>query len=424
MGVPVSMGGSSCLFAGPPRHRKMHGSFSLMNLGVSTIWGLACRARLWRRSLNCFLAVAICLTASSFGSRALAAEDARAHNVPYRNEKLPEGPWSIHIVRMDLHNPDYELHSMLADGVISGMTTLTDQVKALGAELGRPIAAVNGDFYENGSKPYRGDPRGLQIVNGELVSGLSEHPCFWMDPAGNPHTDTVKSLFRVIWPDGTSMPFGLNEERHDDGAILYTPTMGPTTGTGAGGREIVLEPVDKNVGLPLRIGTKFEARVKDVRDVSDSALRPGTLIMSLGPRLLVDAPAVKEGDIVHISTKTLPDLSGTRTAIGGGPRLVVDGKPLGNWKAPTQRHPRTAIGWNDQALFLVLVDGRQPGLSVGMSFQELAAYFVKLGCTTAMNLDGGGSASMWAFGQVVSSPSEGQERPIANGLAIMKKIKR
>jgi exopolysaccharide biosynthesis protein len=174
----------------------------------------------------------------------------------------------------------------------------------------------------------------------------------------------------------------------------------------------------------LRIGGKFEARVKEVKDAGDTALRPGMLIISLGPRLLVDAPAVKEGDVVQISTKTIPDLTGCRTAIGGGPRLVLDGKPIGGLKSPTQRHPRTAIGWNDQSLYLVLVDGRQPGLSVGMSFQELAAYFVKLGCTSAMNLDGGGSASMWAFGQVVSSPSEGQERPIANGLVLVKKPKR
>ena len=59
-----------------------------------------------------------------------------------------------------------------------------------------------------------------------------------------------------------------------------------------------------------------------------------------------------------------------------------------------------------------------------MSFQELASYLIKLGCTTAMNLDGGGSASMWAFGQIVNSPSEGQERPIANGLVVVKKPKR
>lgn len=408
------------------RFRFMNLGIVLRNIGV-TLTGLVNAGRRpgWRLSFLtlAWLASVSLLTLPAPLQAAATAEELRSHSVPYRNEKVPEGPWSIHVIRMDLHNPDYELHTMLSDGVISGMTTLSEQIKALPQELGRPIAAVNGDFYENGSKPYRGDPRGLQIVNGELVSGVSEYACFWMDVEGKPHTDIVKSLFRVIWPDGTGTPIGLNEERHNDSAILYTPTMGPSTGTKTGGREIILEPVEKD-GLPLRIGVKFEARVKEVRDAGDTALRPGILIVSLGPQLLVDAPAVKEGDVVQVSTKTIPDLAGTRTAIGGGPRLVVDGKPVGGWKSPTQRHPRTAIGWNDQSLYLVLVDGRQPGLSVGMSFQELASYLIKLGCTTAMNLDGGGSASMWAFGQIVNSPSEGQERPIANGLVVVKKPKR
>ena len=69
-------------------------------------------------------------------------------------------------------------------------------------------------------------------------------------------------------------------------------------------------------------------------------------------------------------------------------------------------------------MFLVQVDGRQSDLSVGMTFPELADYLVKLGCQNAVNLDGGGSATLWALGQVVNSPSEGQQRPGANSLVV------
>jgi exopolysaccharide biosynthesis protein len=85
------------------------------------------------------------------------------------------------------------------------------------------------------------------------------------------------------------------------------------------------------------------------------------------------------------------------------------------------RHPRTALGWNKDYLFMVEVDGRQSNLSVGMTFPELAAYLVKLGCVQAMNLDGGGSATLWALGAVRNSPSEGDERPSANALVLVKK---
>ncbi len=83
------------------------------------------------------------------------------------------------------------------------------------------------------------------------------------------------------------------------------------------------------------------------------------------------------------------------------------------------RHPRVAIGWNDQYIFLVEVDGRQRSLSVGMTFPELAAYMVKLGCQEAMNMDGGGSATLWVCGNVINSPSEGKERPCSNALVVV-----
>jgi exopolysaccharide biosynthesis protein len=119
--------------------------------------------------------------------------------------------------------------------------------------------------------------------------------------------------------------------------------------------------------------------------------------------------------------ETTPDLSEVDVAIGGGPALVMDGKVM-SWKGWIHmRHPRTALGWNKTHIFLVEVDGRQSDVSVGMTFSELADYMRKLGCDQAMNLDGGGSATLWAFGAVRNSPSEGQERPSPNGLVVVRK---
>ncbi|MEW6161163.1 MAG: phosphodiester glycosidase family protein, partial [Verrucomicrobiota bacterium] len=44
-----------------------------------------------------------------------------------------------------------------------------------------------------------------------------------------------------------------------------------------------------------------------------------------------------------------------------------------------------------------------------------------LGCDEAMNLDGGGSAVCWVYGQVMNSPSEGRERGMANGLVVVQR---
>ena len=146
------------------------------------------------------------------------------------------------------------------------------------------------------------------------------------------------------------------------------------------------------------------------------------MVLSLGPQLSGTSPKVAPGALLKISTATTPNLTGVKTALGGGPTLVRHGKAM-SWDGSQPRHPRTAIGWNEKHLFLVVVDGRQRSLSIGMSLPELADYMIKLGCKEAINLDGGASATCWVYGQVMNSPSSGKPRPIANGLVVTKKDK-
>jgi exopolysaccharide biosynthesis protein len=298
-----------------------------------------------------------------------------------------------------------------------GMSLVSDQVNTLPPELGRPMAAVNGDFYRTSSK-YPGDTEGIQIVQGELVSApRSTHSCFWIDATGAPHITNVQSSFKVTLPDGRSAAFGLNEYRSSSAVVLYTRATGPTTRTGSGG-ELILPPTNQHA-LPLRVGETYTARVQQVRNGGDSPITPGTLVLSVGSKIAEQVAGVKVDDLVQISTDTLPQMTGCKTAIGGGPALVRGGAPL-TFSGLQTRHPRTALGWNQEYYFLVEVDGRQK-TSAGMSFQELAAYMAKLGCDEANNLDGGGSATMWVRGNVMNNPSEGRERPAANALVVLRR---
>jgi exopolysaccharide biosynthesis protein len=139
---------------------------------------------------------------------------------------------------------------------------------------------------------------------------------------------------------------------------------------------------------------------------------------------------VNTGAVLRISTQSLPSLFNAKTAISGGPLLVWNGSPQKIRAAPDapyelssmrERHPRTAFGWNDRSFFLVQVDGRQKDFSLGMTLGELSDYLVKLGCTEAMNLDGGGSSSLWFDGKVRNNPCDGYERNIANSLLVLRK---
>jgi large repetitive protein len=342
----------------------------------------------------------------------------------YTNEVVSRIPWSIHVVRVERSHPDLQFCTTLGGGTVLGMGILTDQLKALPAELGAPLAAINGDFYEK-AKDYPGRPRDLQIRNSEVVTHPAGHTCFWIDPQGNPQMTNVYSRFRVVWPNGKATPFGLNVERTNDAAVLYTSVIGASTHT-KGGVEYVLENSPDCKWLPLQAGQTYEARVRQVQTTGDTTFDRQTAVLSIGPGLVPSVPPLKAGSTARLIMETIPDLSGVEVAIGGGPALIKDSKILSwkGWFNTNIQHPRTAVGWNKQHIFLVEVDGRQIDLSLGMTFQELAEYMLKLGCEQAMNLDGGGSATFWALGAVRSSPSEGQERPSPNALVVVRKNSR
>lgn len=102
----------------------------------------------------------------------------------------------------------------------------------------------------------------------------------------------------------------------------------------------------------------------------------------------------------------------TQTAIGGAPVLVWDGQrrvtvgeELLQADIPPP-NPRTAIGHRaDRTVIMLVVDGRQPGLSDGADLDELADLMRGLGCTAALNLDGGGSSTLVVRDLVANIPS-------------------
>jgi len=94
----------------------------------------------------------------------------------------------------------------------------------------------------------------------------------------------------------------------------------------------------------------------------------------------------------HVGTPA--DLGKVREGVAGFGRLLEGGQIVPPPGGPV--HPRTALGLDEsrRRLVLVVVDGRQPGYSEGMTTGELAAYMKELGCRDAVNLDGGGSSIM------------------------------
>ena len=111
--------------------------------------------------------------------------------------------------------------------------------------------------------------------------------------------------------------------------------------------------------------------------------------------------------------------------VSGNRMMVEDGKIVP--QISKARHPRTAIGLDatSSKLILLVVDGRKPSMAVGMSYAELAAELIRLGCHQAFNLDGGGSSVMAirdaATGEykILNEPTDGRERAVANVLGVV-----
>jgi exopolysaccharide biosynthesis protein len=118
--------------------------------------------------------------------------------------------------------------------------------------------------------------------------------------------------------------------------------------------------------------------------------------------------------------------------VGGGQIIARDGNAVVYTnRFATIRNPRTVVGLDKTGtqLTLMVVDGRQPNLSVGMTLAELSDEMISLGCESAINLDGGGSSTLVYRDpiakklKVVNSPSDAKERSVADVLGFTVKAK-
>jgi hypothetical protein len=119
----------------------------------------------------------------------------------------------------------------------------------------------------------------------------------------------------------------------------------------------------------------------------------------------------------------LPD--GTEGAVSGRPLLIRSGVVATQFDCndpvtlACQRAPRTAVALSADGttLWLAVTDGWQSG-SLGMTAAELASFLHSRGAYVALALDGGSSSSLVVDGTLVSSPSDGVERTVANHIAV------
>ena len=155
-------------------------------------------------------------------------------------------------------------------------------------------------------------------------------------------------------------------------------------------------------------------------------IKEGTELTGAGGRPWFGVTA--DGTYVIGTSDEYKNYKGTLVTAVGGSHVILKKDLVGNIAVGTEfadtRHPRTAVGYKpDGSLVIMVVDGRQSSISNGASLADLAEMFGSLGCSDAVNLDGGGSSTfvLAENGAFVTknSPSAGALRSVANGLIVL-----
>lgn len=328
----------------------------------------------------------------------------------------PRGPVAIHVVRGPRPVGLYRLRPVLSNESIVSRETVSSMQRRL--SLQATSVGVNGDYFS----PSTGRPSGILLRDGVLASP----PNAGRSSAGitlDGLLDVRRVTFRGIWRGSgpRRAVSSINKEPGSNGASLFTTDWGSWTPRVPGA--VFATVTDFPPATPY---TDIEVPVAGVVAGSSVPIAPGTAVLvargSAAAKLQAEA---LPGSIVTLRLSLEPDWSVVSDAIGGGPVLVRDGAPVSqaheafttSQLAP--RGPRTAVGQRaDGGIVFVTTDGRQPGLSIGMTNFELAQTLFRFGAVRGIGLDGGGSSTLAFDGAVLNSPSDGRERAVSTALML------
>ncbi len=318
------------------------------------------------------------------------------------------------VLDVDLTDPNVRL------GVVEAGDTLTNPAdETVGSMAARThaVAGINGDYFEIHAS---GRPLGGVITNGQLLkSPRPDYNAQLTVRADGSMAIGPETYTGTITDGPASAPLTSVNVLNDvtaGGITRITPALGATGQLAApavlvsgrrNGTDLVVDAVQPNV----------------------SAVPAGTTgLLGAGPGGQWLANTVHAGDTIAISERISPD-DQPRQLLSGATMLVRDGAvyadPTGT--PPSGVNPETAVGLtrDGQHAIIVTLDGRfGEATAVGVTPAQVAGYLIQHGAYSALLLDGGGSTELVArapgdtSASVVNTPSDGVERPVANGLFV------
>lgn len=345
--------------------------------------------------------------------------DTYFHNVQFTSDSV--GKQSEYYVE---YTPNSEAVPIVVNGKSIWGTRNIKQAEQYMEENGlRPLIGINADYFSFKT----GIPMGYTIIDGEIASkeyGGQDAVGFRADGTGfirwldiqttlSNGSEAIDIMYINKWCQAGFDPVYLLNDR-----------FGTTTKTESECIFVMCTPKEGR----LHIGEQMTVTVDDIFIYNGSIEIPeGKMIFVMDtsgqPELYDFLSRCYKGQELTVSNEAVGDdgtwASAENAVSTVGGRLVSGGVPNTAFEAGSA--PRTAVGIKaDGNIIFYTLDGRQTGHSYGAQLKTLAERMIELGCTDAINLDGGGSTTISAFfpgkdaSMVVNSPSDGYLRSVAN----------
>lgn len=321
--------------------------------------------------------------------------------ISYKVEELNINnmPQTAYTLSVNTQNPFVEVSSLLSHDFLYGFEKTSKMLSRC-----RSLFGTNGMFYDEFGLPY-----GILIIDGNvaLMDSIGT-PTVTIDKRGKAAIEEIKIKAEIKGEKNTIRLTGTNRAVPDEGWVLFNKIYGKTTRVYRKSinyiikDNIIIKIIESEIPMSLNQGDYVLTNVNDNSKI-------------------VFCEGEKVEFIFNIENHKGAKIS---EAFQTGGWLVKEGVNIAKEYEPfigytTAPNPRTLIGVTEKGrLVIKVVDGRLPGISVGISGYEAAQLMLLEGCKYAAYLDGGASSTMIVKGKVVNLPSNGEEREVAHALSI------
>ncbi|MFZ1700163.1 MAG: phosphodiester glycosidase family protein [Pyrinomonadaceae bacterium] len=343
---------------------------------------------------------------------------------------------NMNLLRLDLKKVRLDVHHA------NDMAIGTEKTSAIAARH-RAFAAINAGFFRLDQSAFAGDPVGALMIDGHLFSENINNRTTLRISNGDKATSIwierleIASWFGINKSEFSGRIHGINRERSENEKVAYTTEFGEST------------PIRRSMELVFAncsaietfSGKEFRCRsaAASPGDGTSTIPKDGFVVsMSLAEFIASDGRLDNylnnqgaNGHFYYLRPDVLQDgkrvqIQRSTDIIAGVPQLIKNSKIDITWEQEKAsksfvetRHPRTAVAkLKDGKFLMITVDGRSES-SGGIDLYDLAKLLLELGATDAMNLDGGGSTTMFLDGKVVNRPSDKEgERKVSDAILV------